>query len=76
MHSLTLVVVVNVVLFIFVAGAAGLVAWFGWLVAGPDADRGNGGPSVVRSSAPVPPTLPAPAPHWQPADPDDLADSS
>jgi hypothetical protein len=73
MQSVTLVLVVNVVLFIFVAAAAGFIAWFGGSLAGPDADRHGGGPGVPSFSTPIPPTLPAPALPWQPARPDDLA---
>jgi hypothetical protein len=76
MHSLTLVVVVNVTLFIFVAGTAVRVAWLGWSLAGPDSERGGGGPGVPRPTTPIPPRLPTPAPPWQPGGPDDLANSA
>lgn len=75
MHSLTLVVVVNVVLFLFVAAAAVFIAWLGWSLAGPDSDPGSGGPGVPHPTMPLPPSLPAPVAPWQPSGPDDLANS-
>jgi hypothetical protein len=75
MHSLTLVIAVNVALFIFVAAAAVLIAWLGWSLAGPDSERDGGAPGAPRPAMPLPPRLPPPTAPWQPSAPDDLANS-